>query len=428
MAIPSLAMIPSGYKATKLYSVLPTDGVGDFTVSRPTGGAGTTGNATRVNSAGLLETVAPNVPRLDYSDGGCPVLLTEPQSTNLVIRSNELENIEWTKSKVTPSDNSVISPKGNLDGTRLLETAEVGDHAILNTGKSVVAGDTYTVSSYIKPNGRNIAIAGFGAGFTNGFRANFDTTTFTLINITTQGDGVVVSGKIEAKANGWYRVSVTGSLPTDITMRHVVYLLDGTSQTYLGDITKGVDLYGAQLEPLNFVSTFINTTETAITRVADVVKDAGDVNTFNSIEGTLFVECAVNVNDLSLNNFSITNGLDGSSKNSVVIRSNDASNEYLAIIQLAGVYPVTIASTVADITDFNKLAFSYKENDFKFYINGVLVGTDTVGGVPAIGTYDEFSFSSGGSNAGSGTFYGKTKQIQVYNTALSDAELIALTS
>jgi hypothetical protein len=32
MSTPILAMIPSGKKAAKLYSVLPTDGTGDFTV------------------------------------------------------------------------------------------------------------------------------------------------------------------------------------------------------------------------------------------------------------------------------------------------------------------------------------------------------------------------------------------------------------
>ena len=30
MATPSIAMIPSGYKAEKIYSVLPTDGDGDL--------------------------------------------------------------------------------------------------------------------------------------------------------------------------------------------------------------------------------------------------------------------------------------------------------------------------------------------------------------------------------------------------------------
>ena len=77
MAIPSLAMIPSGYKDGKVYSVLPSNGDGDFTFSRGS-------NATRVNKDGLIETITGDTPRLDYSDGSCPSLLLEPQSTNLI--------------------------------------------------------------------------------------------------------------------------------------------------------------------------------------------------------------------------------------------------------------------------------------------------------------------------------------------------------
>ena len=45
-----VAMIPSGYKEDKLYSVLPNSGDGDFDFSRSS-------SATRVNSQGLIETV-----------------------------------------------------------------------------------------------------------------------------------------------------------------------------------------------------------------------------------------------------------------------------------------------------------------------------------------------------------------------------------
>ena len=45
----SLVMIPSGVKESKLYSIKPTDGSGDFTFSRGTD------TATRVNSSGLIE-------------------------------------------------------------------------------------------------------------------------------------------------------------------------------------------------------------------------------------------------------------------------------------------------------------------------------------------------------------------------------------
>ena len=47
----SLVQIPSGYKATKLYSVVPDSGAGDFTFARSSSG-------TRVNSEGLIETAS----------------------------------------------------------------------------------------------------------------------------------------------------------------------------------------------------------------------------------------------------------------------------------------------------------------------------------------------------------------------------------
>jgi hypothetical protein len=79
----SLVLTPNGYKASKLYSIKPTSGLGDMTVVRAT-------TATRVNSAGLIESVAINVPRLDYTLGSCPSILVEPLRTNLVFPSATL--------------------------------------------------------------------------------------------------------------------------------------------------------------------------------------------------------------------------------------------------------------------------------------------------------------------------------------------------
>jgi hypothetical protein len=76
-----LVVTPNGYKAGKLYSIKPTSGAGDLDVVRAT-------SATRVNASGLIETVANNVPRLDYTGGGCPSILVEPQRTNLVFPSD----------------------------------------------------------------------------------------------------------------------------------------------------------------------------------------------------------------------------------------------------------------------------------------------------------------------------------------------------
>ena len=72
----SIIITPNGFKAGKLYAVKGAD----LSVSRAT-------SATRVNANGLIETVASNVPRIDYSGGGCPSILVEPQRTNLVLNS-----------------------------------------------------------------------------------------------------------------------------------------------------------------------------------------------------------------------------------------------------------------------------------------------------------------------------------------------------
>ena len=79
----SLVVTPNGTKASKLYSVKPTDGSGDMTVVRAT-------TATRVNSSGLIESSAINVPRLDYTGSTCPSILVEPQRTNILLNSETL--------------------------------------------------------------------------------------------------------------------------------------------------------------------------------------------------------------------------------------------------------------------------------------------------------------------------------------------------
>ena len=84
---PRFEMFPEGYSAGKLGAQVPNTEIGDFEVER-------TGVATRVNKDGLIEVVAENVPRLDYSDGGCPKLLTEVASENLITYSRGFYRVD----------------------------------------------------------------------------------------------------------------------------------------------------------------------------------------------------------------------------------------------------------------------------------------------------------------------------------------------
>ena len=116
-----VVLIPSGYKAgttDNLYSVLPANGNGDFNATR-----GST--ATRINKDGLIESVATNVPRLDYPliDGvvqDCPALLLEPSRTNYITQSIDLA--DWSSfvasGTVTRTNDYSTSPDGKNKATR----------------------------------------------------------------------------------------------------------------------------------------------------------------------------------------------------------------------------------------------------------------------------------------------------------------------
>ena len=67
----------------------------------------------------------------------------------------------------------------------------------------------------------------------------------------------------------------------------------------------------------------------------------------------------------------------------------------------------------------------FKVNDIALWIDGSQVGTDTSANVFSANTLNEVSFNQGNN---SNQFYGKVKGLAVYNEALTDAQLIELTS
>jgi len=154
------------------------------------------------------------------------------------------------------------------------------------------------------------------------------------------------------------------------------------------------------------------------TRTADVCNNAGTAATFNDSEGVLFAEIAALDNDLTTRIIAIS---DGSTANTVRINYHTVSNRIRALIKAGGVTQTSFIYTFSDITDFNKIALSYKENDVKLYADGVLVSTDSSASMPS--GLSELAFNDSGGN----NFYGKTKQLMVFDEALSDEELSDLT-
>ena len=80
--------------------------------------------------------------------------------------------------------------------------------------------------------------------------------------------------------------------------------------------------------------------------------------------------------------------------------------------------------TPTDATDFHKVAIKYEDNNSKLFVNGVQVGlTNTPATVPSGLNNLDFDTGTGGS-----PFKGNVKCVAVFQEALTDAELEALTT
>lgn len=259
----SLIITPSAQKAGKLYAIKPTSGAGDLDVVRAT-------SATRVNSAGLIEVVGNNVPRLDYTNGSCPSILVEPQRTNLLLRSEEFDNASWSKNaSSTISANTTISANGTLTADTF-QASNLAFGGILRQIHSVTSGVAYTLSFFIKKNNYRYVGIRFNTSTNLQRFPNYDFDTDTL-----NKQGVTCDLSRVLFPNGWVRIILTyTSTTTAGTCDIALTTSNGDTATALTGNEK-VDVWGAQLEAGSNATSYIPTVGSAMTRNADVITLTG---------------------------------------------------------------------------------------------------------------------------------------------------------
>jgi len=397
----SIILTPNAYKASKLYSLKPTDGTADFNVVRAT-------TATRVNEDGLIESVGVNVPRLDYSGGVCPSILVEPQATNLLLRSQEFNNASWLKTSVTVTANAVTSPDGTTTADTITESATTSVHQLKQN--IALTAVNHTWSLFVKPNGRkNVILWSDTASKGTAFDLNAGTITSETSSV----------GKITALTNGWFKISTT-ILGTGGVNVSLYFINDSGNASYLGDGVSGVYVWGAQLELGSYATSYIPTTSSTVTRNEDVISKTGISSLINSEEGTLFVEMAALSNSGTFRQILFH---DNAFNKRIALRYMPTSNQINASL-VNGTPQADFTYILNNALDFNKIAFKYKQNDFALWVNGVEVGADTSGSIFSANTLQNIDFNY----LGSYLLYAKVKQLQVNTRALTDTELTALTT
>ena len=253
-ASPSLLIVPARFKTGKLYTQIATTSAGvvlgssgDFNVTRAT-------TATRFNSAGLIESVASGVPRLDYytsgGTAGCPALLVEVVATNLALHSRDLTNAVWSGTTVTTAKNAVGADGVASGATTITATAASGTvlQALSHASQSRV------FSAYIR------RVSGTGA-----------------IQLTTNG------------GTNWTTVTIS-SLYTQVACaaQTVASGTIGIRLAVSGDVVE-VDYAQGEVGPV--ATSPIATTTTSATRNAEVISLSGAVSgCIGQTEGTLYAE------------------------------------------------------------------------------------------------------------------------------------------
>jgi len=424
MPNPSLLIVPARFKTGRLYSQIPsnTDNRGDFNVTRAT-------TATRVNSAGLIESVASGIPRLDYfaSGGvvGCPALLVEPAATNTLSGSVSIDT-GWISTNEAQTS-GIVSPSGSNNAS--LFEAQSTTTRVRQTA-TLASGSTYTFSCFGK----------FGA-LSSGFSLNvFDENVtsygsgvvqaFNLNNGTLGSSGTVGAGftlqsvGMEDYGNGWYRCRMTVLMGYTPTTPRVGFRI-GTAISGgrpLSVVSGTVNVWGAQLETGSVATSYIPTTTGSVTRNADVISVSGAVSgSIGQTEGTIYAE---------FTNTLVASYVEGymyrvfaDANNEIWARKEGGTNTY-SFRWRANSQNTTFLN-VAVPNEVNKIAFGYKSGDTALFLNGSQVATTNTD-VRAF-SINPTTIALGSTSSGQ-FFNDRIRAVALYTTRLTNAQLASLTS
>jgi len=171
------------------------------------------------------------------------LLIESEARTNLVTHSEDFTDASWFKEGLLGVPSAVYnSLTGVTNAYELTENSATSTQHRAFQSITISSGAEYTVSVYVKRGvgSRQFALLNVNAGS----RVYFD------LNSGTVGDETNGTGKIVDVGGGWFHCSATGTSTNTSTALYLA-LCDGTttgSETYNGDGTSSILIYGAQLE------------------------------------------------------------------------------------------------------------------------------------------------------------------------------------
>ncbi len=340
---------------------------------------GRASTAVAVDRQGVLRTAAASTPRWEFDPvtGLSRGVLFEPQRSNMFLRARELDNAAWTKTGITVTANTAAAADGTSALETLAATAVGGNVAQACT---VTAGNAITVSAYARAStSSHLRLSGNDG--VNGVVCWFNLLAGT-IGSNTAGIGTVQFGfnDIEACDGELYRCSltVTTSTGTAFAAAFAPAAADGVG-TAIGDTIFAGDAQFEALTTAGHASSFIDTTNTTVTRSGDYLSMPTAGAWFNAAEGTMVFDFLVSrrTPDSGL----VFGGVGDTFSNTIYLsRSN--SSVFLTVLS-GSVHQALIGKTLDwTIGARNRVAVAWRANDFAIVANGGTSALDTSGALP----------------------------------------------
>jgi hypothetical protein len=430
MPTPSLILVPARFKTGKLYTPVATTsgGVvlgasGDFNVTRAT-------TATRFNSAGLIESVASGVPRLDYytsgGTAGCPALLVEPSAANGILNSNNTAT-SWSRgSSLTSGYTDVIGVSGN-NLTVAVSGSNIGTGAgrlqSTTNNVSLASGSTYTISFLMKKTGTH-TIGGYyavigGADIASGFDVSGSFSSGSIYNSAPTTNRI---RRVEQWGTDVYRCSETFTMTSGTTLTFINFApLSGVTNANNPVSGSQIAFAAPQIELGALPTSFIPTNTAAVTRNADVITLSGAVSgCIGQTQGTLYAEFEIRSDTTTRRLLTVS---DGDQLNRIILVYS--SNALRAQIQSSNI------SLGNPADGYHKVAFAYQQSGvsgtlFASLDGGAVVSGTTAGTFPSVlNTINVGKIEDTGTT---GQWNARIRSAAIYTSRLTNAELIALSA
>ncbi len=380
-------------------------GVGSNTFARAAFSPASGTNAgTYIDRYGIVQMAAVDVPRFE-SKG----LLVEGASSNLLLRSEEFDHGTWgaTGTPVVVAD-AINAPDGTLTADTL-EDDDAGTAERINQTITVANdSDIHFASIFLKRSTPQPDFTTIKSSYSGGSTVSAVVRLTWATGAISDIEGIPLNSKLETLNDDWFRLSFglanNSSGNTSLAMQIFIAGVAGSGVGKIG-------AWGAQIEKLPLVSSYIPTVAASVTRAVDVSSVSISDNITKQIDPTTMLIDAsiIGVNTVASQ---LAFAVAGETNRRIWARRHTISKsqvEYANLIQ-------ELNAPTIDIVRRYGLAFDGTT------VGGWADGVNLTNGVPS--SFDNLGTSIDiGSSAGTAVLFGHVSNFRIYDRAFIDQEM-----